>query len=107
MAWLADNGGAEASDACGNEVHWSNDAGTAEWSEDACVRMITITFTAADTCGNERTTMATFTIEDTTAPDITTEAGNAGSECQGTDQDANTDYMAWLADNGGAEESNI
>ena len=70
-AWLADNGGAEATDACSGPVIWSNDhvalsdlCGATGESE--------VTFTATDSCGNASTTMARFVIEDTTAPDAPT-----------------------------------
>src|SRR5690606_13906044 len=100
------NGGAEASDLCGNGVTWSNNTATAVWAG-TCTQSITIEFYATDDCGNTATTTAMFTITDTTAPEITTEASDDSSECQGTDPDANTDYVAWLADNGGAEASNL
>ena len=63
--WLANNGGATASDACSG-VTWSNDY-------DALVIAVrqdhTVTFTATDDCGSISTT-ATFTIEDTTNPSL-------------------------------------
>src|SRR5690606_21165016 len=100
------NGGAEASDLCGNGVTWSNNTATAVWAG-TCTQSITIEFYATDDCGNTATTTAMFTITDTTAPAITTEASDDSSECQGTDPDANTDYIAWLAANGGAEASDL
>jgi large repetitive protein len=106
IAWLAANGGAVASDLCGNNVTWSNNANTQMWSG-TCVRTITITFTATDDCTNASTTTATFTINDTTAPSITTPASNSSAECQGTDSNANTAYIAWLAANGGAVASDL
>ncbi len=107
IAWLASHGGAAASDLCSNEVNWSDNTGTAVWSTNACVRTISITFTAADTCGNSSNTTAVFTIHDTTGPDISTPAAAANSECQGTDPNANTDYIAWLASHGGAAASDL
>src|SRR5690606_39364083 len=106
IAWLAANGGGEASDFCGNGVTWTNNTATAVWAG-TCTQSITIEFYATDDCGNTATTAATFTITDTTAPEITTEASDDSSECQGTNPDANTDYIAWLADNGGAEASDL
>src|SRR6185295_12363208 len=105
-AWLAANGGAAASDLCGNNVTWSNNAGTQTWSG-TCTKTITITFTATDDCGNASTTTATFTINDTTAPDITTQASDDAAECEGTHSDNNSGYTAWLADNGGAVASDL
>ena len=65
-AWLNSNGGAAASDVCGN-VTWTNDF---EGLSDDCgaTGSATVIFTATDDCGNASTTSATFTIEDTTAP---------------------------------------
>ena len=84
-AWLADNGGAEASDSCSG-VTWSNDS---TGLSDTCgaTGSETVTFTATDACGNFSSTTATFTIEDTTAPvigcpgDVTavTEDGDCGA----------------------------
>ena len=67
-AWLADNGGGEASDGCSG-VTWTNDS---TGLSDACGAngSETVTFTATDACGLFSTTSATFTIEDTTAPVI-------------------------------------
>jgi hypothetical protein len=104
IAWLANNAGAVASDDCSEPVTWTNNAATATWSG-GCLNTITVIFTAEDDCGNSATTQATFTIEDTTPPDITTQAANDDSECQGTDPNANTDYIAWLANNAGAVAS--
>ncbi|MBK8966930.1 MAG: HYR domain-containing protein [Lewinellaceae bacterium] len=101
--WLAANGGAEASDICG-DVTWSNDF--VELS-DGCgaTGSVMVTFTAKDDCGNESVTTATFTIEDTTPPSIDTEASDLMVECDGS---GNTTALAdWLADNGGAEASDI
>lgn len=65
-AWLANNAGATATDACGN-VSWSNDYIMESVSncEDGA---LTITFTATDDCGNSASTSATYTIVDTVAP---------------------------------------
>ena len=83
--WLADNGGAEASDGCSG-VTWTNDS---TGLSDACGAngSETVTFTATDACGNFSSTTATFTTEDTTAPvigcpgDVTavTEDGDCGA----------------------------
>ena len=52
------------------------------------------------------TTSGVFTISDTTPPVII--AGTNGtSECQGNNPDVNTDYLAWLAANGGATASDL
>ena len=56
--WLLTNGGASATDSCG-DVTWSNDydGQSAECGETVVV------FTATDDCGNTSTTEATITIE--------------------------------------------
>ena len=101
--WLADNGGAEASDLCG-DVSWSNDF--VELSDDCgATGSATVTFTATDSCGNTSTTSATFTIEDTTDPTIDAEASDATVECDGAGNMA--ELEAWLASNGGAEASDL
>jgi len=107
ISWLANNGGADATDLCGNGVTWSHNASTQTWGGTPCERTITITFTATDDCSNATSTTATFTIEDTTAPDITTAASNGSAECEGTDPDANSYHTAWLAANGGAAAADL
>ena len=72
IGWLNNNGGAEASDLCG-EVSWSHDYGVnGNYLSNLCgaTGAATVTFTATDECGNSSSTSATFTIEDTTAPTI-------------------------------------
>jgi len=103
MAWLNDNGGAEASDACGS-VRWENDF---DALSDDCgaTGTVVVTFTAIDECDNTSTTSARFTIEDTTAPDIGTEASPETVECDGNGN--NAALQAWLMDNGGARASDI
>jgi subtilisin-like proprotein convertase family protein len=70
LAWLNNQGGAAATDACG-EVSWTNNY-TGNLS-DGCGPngSVEVTFTATDACGNTATTSATFTRQDTTAPDLT------------------------------------
>ncbi|MCK7591126.1 gliding motility-associated C-terminal domain-containing protein, partial [Subsaxibacter sp. CAU 1640] len=67
-SWLAAQGGAMASDACSNVV-WTNN-----FTELTIIcgntGSATVTFTATDECGNAISTVAMFTIEDTTAPVI-------------------------------------
>ncbi|MCZ7556546.1 MAG: hypothetical protein M5R41_09110 [Bacteroidia bacterium] len=65
-AWLANNGGATATDNCGS-VSWSHDF-TALSDLCGATGAATVTFTATDECGNTASTSATFTIEDTTPP---------------------------------------
>jgi hypothetical protein len=104
-AWLASNGGAVASDICGN-VTWSYSPNPAVIS-DLCgaTGAVTVTFRATDACGLFSETTATFTIVDTTAPVITTQAANQTVECDGAGNAAA--LSAWLASNGGAVASDI
>jgi hypothetical protein len=69
-AWLANYGGAVASDiCCGTDVTWSNDfAGLSDGCGETGSALVT--FTATDCCGHSSTTQATFAIEDTTNPTI-------------------------------------
>ena len=62
--WLANNGGATATDTC-SSVTWSNNFNTL--SND-CSAAVTVQFTAKDNCGNSSTTSATFSIQDVTPP---------------------------------------
>lgn len=66
--WLADNGGAEASDDCG-PVRWENDF---NGLSDECgeTGSVTVTFTAYDNCDLYAQTTATFTIKDTKKPEL-------------------------------------
>jgi len=98
-AWLANNGGAIASDTCGG-VTWSSDY---DALSDLCgaTGAVTVIFTATDDCGNFSDTIsATFTIEDTTDPTIDTDPSDETVECDGAGN--TTQLNAWLANNGGA-----
>jgi hypothetical protein len=96
-AWLDSNGGATATDACGG-VMWTNDF---DGLNIACgpTGSSMVTFTATDDCGNATSTTATFTIEDTTAPEVMA-AADATVECDGSGNIA--DLTAWLDSNAGA-----
>ena len=97
-AWLTSNGGAVASDTCGR-VSWRNnfDGLTAGCGATGAA---TVTFAATDESGNTSTTVATFTIVDTTAPAIGTQASNKTVECDGAGNTAA--LAAWLTNNGDA-----
>src|SRR5690606_31576603 len=97
-AWLANNGGAVATDTCG-DVTWSNDF-TGLSDECGATGSATVVFTATDECGNTSTTTATFTIVDTTAPVMDIDAQDMTVECDGAGNIA--EYQSWLANNGGA-----
>src|SRR5690554_1480866 len=95
-AWLANNGGAMASDNCGT-ITWTNNYGGAT---SGCAEPIEVTFTATDACGNATSTTASYSILDTVAPVITNPAANETVECDGNGNVAALN--AWLANNGGA-----
>ncbi|MDA0729707.1 MAG: hypothetical protein O3C18_08470, partial [Bacteroidetes bacterium] len=71
-AWLANYGGATATDNCAGELTWSSDF---EGLTDDCgaTGSATVTFTVTDCAGNSSSASATFTIVDTTAPVISAE----------------------------------
>ena len=102
-AWLANNGGATASDQCGAVV-WTNNF-TALVGGCAMTGSATVGFTASDECGNTVTTFATVTVVDTTDPFFTTPASSMQVNC-----DSNTDPAgalgAWLANNIDANPAN-
>ncbi|MCB9318022.1 MAG: VWA domain-containing protein [Lewinellaceae bacterium] len=67
-AWIANNGGAEATDDCG-VINWRYEiVGTLDLC--AATRVDTVRFIASDLCSNADTTMALFTVIDTTPPMI-------------------------------------
>ena len=78
-AWLANNGGATATDNCGDVV-WTNDF---TGLSDLCgaTGAATVVFTATDPCGLTVTTTATFTVADTSAPTIFDQAEDITVEC--------------------------
>ena len=81
---------------------WSNDASR----ERRCgaTGSVTVTFTATDDCDNASSTTATFTIEDTTNPDLTA-ASDQTVECDGM---GNMDALnSWLDNNGSATASDV
>ncbi|WP_439151887.1 HYR-like domain-containing protein [Winogradskyella sp.] len=113
-AWLASNGGAEATDNCG-EVTWShNYCDNSEGGQfiQECVSLsdlcgetgsVTVTFTTSDECNNSSSTSATFTIRDITAPTIDIPAEPETVECDGSGN--LNQFNAWLESNGGASAS--
>ncbi|MCX7549216.1 hypothetical protein OS191_00015, partial [Xanthomarina sp. F2636L] len=77
--WLNNNGGASASDVCGN-VTWSNNF-TGLSDDCGQTGSATVIFTATDDCDNAVTTTATFTIEDTIAPIAPAAPADVTVEC--------------------------
>ena len=102
-AWLANHGGASASDNCPG-VSWTQNF-TAQSNGCGNTGLATVIFTATDASGNVSTTTATFTIVDTTAPSITTPASNLTVESDGAGNTAQLN--AWIASHGGASASDI
>lgn len=78
-AWLANYGGASATDNCG-DVTWTSDF---PGLSDLCgaTGAVTVTFTGTDPCGLTVTTSATFTIADTSVPTIFDQAEDITVEC--------------------------
>ena len=97
--WLASNGGASASDVCSGTLTWSYDL---VQESDLCdlTGSGLYRFTVVDECGNASTTEATFEIQDTEAPVITTEAMDIEVVCDGDNNV--TELLDWLNNNGGA-----
>ncbi len=83
--WLANQGGAAASDDCGG-VTWSYDVTNVDNSSCSGVSTIDVTFIVTDLCGNSATTAAVFSGTDSTNPtiscpdDITLNCGNANND---------------------------
>ncbi|MCZ6816969.1 MAG: HYR domain-containing protein, partial [Planctomycetota bacterium] len=67
-AWLSENGGAEAADACG-DVAWSH-ADAVKLDGCAGDGSVSVTFLATDACGNSSETAASFVIADNHAPRV-------------------------------------
>ena len=69
-AWLANYGGATATDNCTGNLTWTNDHDDNEEPNWICgyTTSITVTFTATDESSNSSATTATFNVVDTTDP---------------------------------------
>jgi len=104
-AWLADHGGAHASDV-GGEVAWTDNYDPSGFVPGCGASgFVDVTFTATDECGGFSTTAARFTIEDTTAPAIDPAASDLTVEHDGFGNQA--ELAAWLASHGGAAASDL
>lgn len=77
QAWLAQNGGASATDAC-SDISWTHDF---ENAPSNCSDVVTVTFTATDGCGNTATSTAALTISDTTPPGLPEIPANQQLSC--------------------------
>ncbi|RXJ51353.1 HYR-like domain-containing protein [Gelidibacter gilvus] len=97
QAWLNSNGGATATDNCSTNLIWTNNY---SGSTTDCSSSIEVIFTVDDGCGNTTSTLATYTIQDVTAPEIITQATNLTVECDGS---GNTNELQnWVDGNAGA-----
>ena len=97
-SWIANHGGAQATDICFTSLNWSINDTTPIVS--SCLTNRYIQFTVSDPCNNRASTISSFTITDSQAPTLTSQARDRSVECTGTD--ANSDLASWLANNGGA-----
>ncbi|WP_434036540.1 HYR-like domain-containing protein [Formosa sp. 4Alg 33] len=99
-AWVALNGFALANDNC-SDVTWTNnyDATTL-----GCNGAVTVEFTATDACGNATTRSATYTVLDTTGPEIVSNSQDISIVCGDA---TNPDLIDWLGTNGGAVAQDI
>lgn len=96
--WLNNHGGAIASDACSN-VTWTNNYSNLS-NDCSTTGNATVIFIATDACGNSSTTSAIFSIEDNTAPAISTPAQQNTISC--TVPNAEEILQDWLQSHGGA-----
>ena len=80
IAWLANHGGATATDECDDDLEWIDNSDTQTWGGTPANQQITITFTVTDDCGNTAQTTATYSIIDDEPPTITCPA-RCGRNC--------------------------
>ena len=71
LSWIANHGGATATDLCDPDLDWTVDTASTTWTGDPANNQRTVTFTATDDCGNWVSTTATFSVIDTVPPSIT------------------------------------
>jgi len=99
QSWLDSNGGSTAFDTCyGSNLSITNNFVALVAQE--CGSNAEVTFTASDPCGQTSRTTATFTVVDTQAPFITTQASAALFECNVLLND--NEVQTYLNTNGGA-----
>jgi len=100
QAWLNNNGGASATNFCGDLI-WTNDYPGLS-NDCGATGSALVTFTAADDCGLT-TTIATLTVVDTYAPIINMAPADVLVESNG--QGNFTEFSAWVNTYGGAQAS--
>ncbi|MEP6794820.1 MAG: T9SS type A sorting domain-containing protein [Saprospiraceae bacterium] len=101
-AWLANHGGAQASDACGNVV-WTNNLSPILQQCGSSGSSI-ISFIVTDECGNSAVSSASFTIIDQTEPEVTNMAQSLNIECGPSNDQV---IQQWLNNHGGAEAHDL
>jgi len=99
-SWLGANGNGAASDTC-TSVTIANNAGPNPPT--SCDQTVTVVFTASDLCGRSDTRSATFRVQDTTPPTITSASVPLSVSC--SDPTAATQINTWLNSAGGATTS--
>ncbi|MFT5382879.1 MAG: hypothetical protein ACI81W_000273 [Saprospiraceae bacterium] len=98
-AWLASNAGAAATDNCSGVIWSNNSTGLSDLCGATGAEIVT--FTATDDCLNTSTTIATFTIEDTTDPVWAVAPSDMTVECDGAGNAAA--FAAWLTSFSGTD----
>jgi len=98
-AWLASYGGAVAEDTCSDDITYSYSVVDTQVLCGNTSKTV-VRFTATDACGNRVSKQATFTIEDTTAPEFITDAEDVVVECDGNGN--LSDLAGWLQNRAGA-----
>ncbi|WP_163325912.1 PKD-like domain-containing protein, partial [Draconibacterium mangrovi] len=71
LNWLADHGGARATDNCDTDLDWTDNRAGQTWVRSGIDNTITVTFTVTDDCGNFAETTASFTVRDDVPPTLT------------------------------------
>ena len=103
-SWLANNGGAEALDAC-SDFNWSYEL-ISSLSGCSGTSVRRYAFVATDECGNESVrTEANFTVRDTIKPQISIPASTLTVDCDG--QGNVIQRTNWLNNHGGAIANDI
>jgi len=103
-AWLANNGGATASDLCSDEtITWTYQYEASEIDDCGGTGSTTVTFTTMDNCGRTASTTASINVSDAAAPTITVDPLDAMVECDGAGNAA--EFQTWLDTQGGADAS--
>jgi len=101
-AWLNNQGGAVATDSCGN-VSWSNNF-TGITMNCGMTGQAVVQFKVTDACGNTSLASATFRIKDRLAPQIFQPARDTILECGSENANA---IQNWLNEHAGAQATDL